>query len=583
MARKSRRMEQVAHLQNNGSKCTLPEIIVEEAPSSASLPFYKVGIYGRLSVKDLGIDDGDTMDTQISLLRDYVIQQPDMELTEVYIDNGWTGTNFQRPEFIHMMDDVKAGKINCIVVKDLSRLGRNYLEAGYYLQEVFPGYNLRFIAIYDGFDSLTSDPESMLIGTKNIVNDYYSKDISKKISATIDIKRSQGPHYLGIVPYGYIMSDGDDRKFVIDTKVAPFVRLLFDWVLEGHSFVDIARNLNDMNVPTPKQYYYDRNNGMGHQKLAEVDPNACWNSAMVRNIALNRTYTGDFVYFKSYHRKYDLANSRDIPEEEWLIYPDSHEAYISHDKYRRIRTMVNQRQSRRNYNASRKNIQIINKENPFSKLLFCGECRRQIRFQKNYANLNKSSYYCSGNSTYSHHSHAPLRMEYRKLLDIVRFHIQLQINAAIEIEDFLNRISLEETKKQLKLSRQNIVRNLTAKQAQIKNRKQRAYEDLSNHLLDQETYQLQKEKLDREAHWLEGDIARARQRVLDVDNYFTMDNEWLQTVLSVRYSEEIDSRVIHLLISKIEIYRENQIHIIYNCADWMEKLQSCVNEIKREG
>lgn len=583
MARKSRRMEQVAHLQNNGSKCTLPEIIVEEAPSSTSLPSYKVGIYGRLSVKDLGIDDGDTMDTQISLLRDYVIQQPDMELTEVYIDNGWTGTNFQRPEFIHMMDDVKAGKINCIVVKDLSRLGRNYLEAGYYLQEVFPGYNLRFIAIYDGFDSLTSDPESMLIGTKNIVNDYYSKDISKKISATIDIKRSQGPHYLGIVPYGYIMSDGDDRKFVIDTTVAPFVRLLFDWVLEGHSFVDIARNLNDMNVPTPKQYYYDRNNGMGHQKLAEVDPNACWNSAMVRNIALNRTYTGDFVYFKSYHRKYDLANSRDIPEEEWLIYPDSHEAYISHDKYQRIRTMIEQRQNRRSYNASRKNIQIINKENPFSKLLFCGECRRQIRFQKNYANLNKSSYYCSGNSTYSHHGHKPLRMEYRKLLDIVRFHIQLQINTAIEIEDFLNRISLEETKKQLKLSRQNIVRNLTAKQAQIKNRKQRAYEDLSNHLLDQETYQLQKEKLDREAHWLEGDIARARQRVLDVDHYFTMDNEWLQTVLSVRYSEEIDSRVIHLLISKIEIYRENQIHIIYNCADWMEKLQSCVNEIKREG
>lgn len=583
MARKSRRMEQVAHLQNNGSKCTLPEIIVEEAPSSTSLPSYKVGIYGRLSVKDLGIDDGDTMDTQISLLRDYVIQQPDMELTEVYIDNGWTGTNFQRPEFIHMMDDVKAGKINCIVVKDLSRLGRNYLEAGYYLQEVFPGYNLRFIAIYDGFDSLSSDPESMLIGTKNIVNDYYSKDISKKISATIDIKRSQGPHYLGIVPYGYIMSDGDDRKFVIDTTVAPFVRLLFDWVLEGHSFVDIARNLNDMNVPTPKQYYYDRNNGMGHQKLAEVDPNACWNSAMVRNIALNRTYTGDFVYFKSYHRKYDLANSRDIPEEEWLIYPDSHEAYISHDKYQRIRTMIEQRQNRRSYNASRKNIQIINKENPFSKLLFCGECRRQIRFQKNYANLNKSSYYCSGNSTYSHHGHAPLRMEYRKLLDIVRFHIQLQINVAIEIEEFLNRISLEETKKQLKLSRQNIVRNLTAKQAQIKNRKQRAYEDLSNHLLDQETYQLQKEKLDREAHWLEGDIARARQRVLDVDHYFTMDNEWLQTVLSVRYSEEIDSRVIHLLISKIEIYRENQIHIIYNCADWMEKLQSCVNEIKREG
>ena len=137
------------------------------------------------------------METQIALLRDFVIQHPDLELTEVYEDNGFTGTNFHRPEFHHMLEDAKSGKINCIVVKDFSRLGRNYMEAGMYIQNIFPSMGVRFIAVNDFYDSKTSDPESMVVAMKNIVNDYYSKDLSKKISATIDIKREKGPHYLG--------------------------------------------------------------------------------------------------------------------------------------------------------------------------------------------------------------------------------------------------------------------------------------------------------------------------------------------------------------------------------------------------
>ena len=196
------------------------------------------------------------METQIALLRDYVLQHPDLELREVYIDNGWTGTNFQRPEFSHMLEDIQAGKINCIVVKDLSRLGRNYLEAGYYLQHVFPSLQVRFIAIYDGYDSATGDPESMVIAMKNIVNDYYSKDISRKISAVIDMKRSQGPHYMGAPPYGYQMSTRGKKRYVIDKQAAPYLHLIFKWALEGIPPHEIASYLNEMNAPTPSQHYY---------------------------------------------------------------------------------------------------------------------------------------------------------------------------------------------------------------------------------------------------------------------------------------------------------------------------------------
>jgi len=186
--------------------------------------YLKTGIYGRLSVRDLGIEDGDTMENQIAFLRDYVIQHPDLELTDVYVDNGWTGTNFHRPEFNRLIDDIKNGKINCIVVKDLSRFGRNYLETGYYLQKVFPSYQLRFIAVYDDYDSLTSDPDSMVISMKNIVNDYYSKDISRKISATIDLKREQGIYNWGLVPYGYIRDKENPTHLLIDKDAAPIVR-----------------------------------------------------------------------------------------------------------------------------------------------------------------------------------------------------------------------------------------------------------------------------------------------------------------------------------------------------------------------
>ena len=169
MARKSRRQIQT---QQAGH--------IRELPIPPKPELLKTGIYTRLSLKDLGIENGDTMETQIALLRDFVIQHPDLELTEVYEDNGFTGTNFHRPEFHHMLEDAKSGKINCIVVKDFSRLGRNYMEAGMYIQNIFPSMGVRFIAVNDFYDSKTSDPESMVVAMKNIVNDYYSKDLSKK-------------------------------------------------------------------------------------------------------------------------------------------------------------------------------------------------------------------------------------------------------------------------------------------------------------------------------------------------------------------------------------------------------------------
>lgn len=221
-----------------------------------------------------------------------------------------------------------------------------------------------------------------------------------------------------------------------------------------------------------------------------------------------------------------------------------------------------------------------NYDNPFIGLLYCGECNRKLRMRKVDNNPYQWNYYCTGASTKKSPRHSSYQMNYLELKDIILYNLQLQINLAVDIEAFLNRISLEEKKAQIKASRTATLRSLKAKLAGITNRKQRAFEDLSNQVLDVETYQLQSEKLDQEAHWLEGDISRAEKRLLEVDTYFTMDNEWLRTFLSVRHMESLDSRAIHLLIHKIEIWHDKQLHITYNFGDWMEKLQSCIREIK---
>lgn len=186
--------------------------VIDTIPAKKGI--YRTGIYARLSSED---KEEDTLENQIYLLKSHVESQADMLLTDTYVDNGFSGTNFQRPQFIRMMEDVKSGKINCIVVKDLSRLGRDYIETGNYIENVFPFLNVRFLSVTDGFDTVNGDgAEAMVVSFKNLVNDVYSKDISRKIISAFRTKQRSG-EYIGLVaPYGYLKSKENKNKFVID-------------------------------------------------------------------------------------------------------------------------------------------------------------------------------------------------------------------------------------------------------------------------------------------------------------------------------------------------------------------------------
>ncbi|MDD6618612.1 MAG: recombinase family protein [Clostridiales bacterium] len=481
MARKSRQAQQQASAL--GTSNTVTKMI----PAN-STPVYKAGIYARLSVYDLARDRSDTMENQIALLENYVEQQPDIVLTDLYIDNGRTGTTFNRPEFLRLMDDVKSGKITCIIVKDLSRFGRNYLETGYYLQKVFPQYNLRFIAVNDQYDSLTADPDSMAISMKNIINDYYSKDISRKVSSSFDLKKSQGVYSWGHPPYGYVRNKENPTQLEFDTEVEPYVHLMFRWALDGVPIHRIAKNLTEMQAPTYQRLAHIRSNG--HTKRKGSDE---WAHRTVMQILMNQTYAGDFVGNKSYDRKYDKANARFfIPEDEWMIIPNTHPAYIDREDYFRLKERILSDRQERSQILKEMKTTPVNFENKFQGIIFCGECQRRIslRGQRDMKTLYRA-FYCKGKRDQFHKGHKPFSIDVDTMELTVLWQLNLQIKYALDADAFLECFSLEEASSRLKARRQAEVNMLRAKAADIKKRRSRTFEDFSNALIDEDVYRIQ--------------------------------------------------------------------------------------------
>lgn len=283
---------------------------------------YKVGGYVRLSVADSGKPGADTIEAQKKLIESYTAAQPDMQLYGLYCDNGRTGTNFQRPEFERMMGDVRAGKIDCVVVKDLSRFGRNYIETGNYLERIFPLLEVRFVAVDDGFDTLAAERRSdvYIVPLKNIINEAYSKDISRKVSSVLAVKQRAGEFIGSWAAYGYRKCAGDRHKIEPDPATAPIVREIFNWRSGGMSFNKIAKRLNDEKIPTPAQY----RRKIGQLKTDRYE-NARWNISTLKSIVENPVYIGHMVQGRKRSGLCQGQKQQRTQKSDWVIVRNTHE------------------------------------------------------------------------------------------------------------------------------------------------------------------------------------------------------------------------------------------------------------------
>ena len=312
-----------------------------------------IAIYLRLSESDgdLGIDGKDesnSIENQRMLLYHYIETREDLsgEIIE-YVDDGYSGTNFNRPAFKRMIEDAKKGKIQVIIVKDLSRLGRDYIVAGDYIEQIFPLLQVRFIAANNGYDTAghTGGNMGFDLAVSNLINTFYSRDLSKKIKAANKIRWKNGISTSGHAPFGYLKSPDEKGKFVIDPEAGKIVRFIFDKALEGKSTTEIAFLLNENHYPTPWVYNQSKKNW----RLAEpvtAENERLWDISMVCRVLRKYDYTGAMVMGRKRSLTVGARKGKTQPESEWTIVEGIHEPIVTHEEFEQANLVIRQRKPR---------------------------------------------------------------------------------------------------------------------------------------------------------------------------------------------------------------------------------------------
>ena len=321
-------------------------------------------LYCRISLDDGGDNESMSISNQKLMLRDFA-EKNGMFQYEYYVDDGYTGRNFNRPAFQRMIADIEAGKIGCVITKDLSRLGRNYIEAGSYIEIFFPKHNVRYIAITDGVDSLTRQ-EMDITPFKNILNDMYSRDISKKVLAGITTRSRQGKFCGGTPPFGLMRDPEDKGHLIIDPETAPIIRKIYDYALDGLGCMRISKRLMEEKIP------------ITHVKAnTEFDANYYfWGGARISHILRNPFYKGAHLVFRT-HQKGIRSNTYDIiPRDQWEVIEGCHEAIVTPEEWEQVQELIDRRPTIQGNSCPFYNL--------FHGLVYCATCGKsmQVRYEK---------------------------------------------------------------------------------------------------------------------------------------------------------------------------------------------------------
>ena len=351
---------------------------------------YDAALYLRLSKDDVeeggAKSESNSIANQRELLRSFVKSQPDIQIFDIYVDDGYSGGNFDRPEFKRMTTDIEAGKVNCVIVKDLSRFGREYIEAGRWIEKTYPALNVRFISVTDQFDSKTADfsEKSFVVPIKNFVNESYCRDISGKVRSHQKIKREKGEFIGAFAPYGYCKDPENKNCLVIDSYAADIVRKIFSWKIDGFSLGAIAEKLNVRYVQSPKEY--KKANGENYNSGFHSSDTPKWSAVQIKRILTNEVYIGNMVQGKQERISYKVKQRLDKPESEWVKVENTHPAIIRQSDFDVVQKLLQ-------YDG--RASKTLDSANFFSGFVFCGDCKTSmIRRVNQYKGKKKAFYIC---------------------------------------------------------------------------------------------------------------------------------------------------------------------------------------------
>lgn len=545
------------------------------APEAAPIQIYKTAIYARLSVEDSGKKDSDTIENQVYLIEQYISQNPRLKVMSTYIDNGETGVNFDRPGFSQMMNDIKTGKIDCIVVKDLSRFGRNYIETGEYLDKILPFMGVRFISVNDSYDSETADgnAEGLIVALKNLINDAYVKDISSKIISSVKTRQLNGDFISGHPPYGYLRSAENCRKLVIDEEVAGTVRDIFKWRAEGMSCFGIARKLNEMGIPSP----YKRRMEKGMMKEPTRHVNPLWQGQMIKRITDSPMYIGHMAQGRTKQALCDGMPVKKMKPSEWIIVENTHEALIDMETWEKVRALRVEAQAESERRKG-KYAHLGNNNNVFKSLLYCADCgSKMVRYKgvSNYGGVSYT-YICSVRTQNLDMTCTNKNVREKDLLELVYQEVSKRIEQSVELERLVERLNKRNgnTKDNLQAKIADVQRKISY----IQELRATLYESYVDKLLSETEYIEMKARYDTDADRYRKQLEALQAESLIHDQTLTPQNKWLTAIRKFRDEREVTREMAVALIDKIIVSGYNSTEIIWNFKDELTAIEQYAKE-----
>ena len=524
---------------------------------------YHAAIYLRLSQEDGDIsvsdkNESNSISTQRDLIHAYLQKQADILYETEFCDDGYTGTNFDRPGFNDMMKAVREKRVDCIVVKDLSRFGRDYIESGKYIQKIFPMLGIRFIAINDGYDSADTGNQSndFVLPFKNLINDSYCRDISIKSRSNLEVKRRNGEFVNNFAVFGYMRSPDDKHKLIIDEEAAVIVRNIFNWKQEGWNAQQIANHLNKLHFPSPMEY--KKKCGQNFRTSFKTKTTAEWSAVAVLRILKNPVYTGVLEQGKTTTPNYKVKTKVFKDESKWARVENAHEAIITPAQFELVQTVLGMDTCR-----AENNDEIY----PFSGMIYCADCQSPMLHRAATSNGKKYHYYvCSGNKK-DKNSCTTHNIKCDLVEDVVLATVQAHISMAIDIDNAMSQVdSLDwEQREVRKIDGQIAAMELDVEK--FSRIKLELYEDLKGGLISKEEYHSFKEDYDIRIQSIKQQISNLVSQRNAIEGGLTSAQGWFAQFRKYENIEKLTRLAIVSLIERVEINDNKDIHVKFRHAD----------------
>ena len=519
---------------------------------------FRTGIYARLSREDSERGESNSITSQKVICMEYISRHPDLELVEIYDeDDGYTGTNTNRPGFQRMLQDMREGRIDCAVSKDLSRFSRNYIDAGNYLEKLFPSLGIRYIAVNDCYDSMApgSASDAITLPFKNLVNDIYCRDISVKIRTNLDVKRRKGEYVGSFVPYGYRKSAQDRNRLEVDDDAAEVVTMIFGMFKDGFPILRIAQRLNQSGVPTPMEY--KRLKGVNFQTAFRRKAVSRWEYNTIARILKNDVYLGNLTQGKRGTPNHKVHDIRPKDEADWIRAESTHEPLVSEADFQATAQMLG-RDMRATDESGRHYL--------FSGFLVCGDCGENM-VRRNVSKGGRRYVYYNCGKNRRQHVCTPHSFSEGRLREVVFHAVHDQIETVMHLEEvlaYIDRLPLE-GRKMFSYEAQTV--KLEEEIERYKKLKMRLYEDLSDGVITKEEYMDFRNSYQAVIEEKQESVLRLKKEQ-DMAAVTGIGNRaWVQAFDQFRNIEELDRRVLVALVDRILIYENKAIEIRFKYRD----------------